>query len=744
MKSIIVLLLAICLGSASSETVLVQIYLSDNNDTATGCSNASTLFQNFAYPINRCVSQNNNGTITSFLGFIDATGSFQVEEYNGTSCSGNSIAPSGAIGGNYTMDQCVLSADALGVHLFYRASYATDFSIPITANDTVLIGYNSSSCDGEPTFIYSYHSTSTACQEDILQAGCVAPSDQQSYYTLSTCGNANITFPSFPENFRPTISSKTGSSSNTSPSKTTTSSNAGTVGSVAGGANSMSALICLVTAALSSSVLLPALCTTFSIRRDYDTRKFSVVSQTTLQLKEENADLRGFELESSIGKDNDGSEFQDTDGYTVAEAIGLLGFGRQQWELLFITGACWISDAFELMLLAYLLPAVHKEWAVDPFWEKSVASISFLGMLFGSPLHGYFSDSFGRRRGMLVSTIITAVFGILSALSPNISVLLVCRFMVGIGVSGAHVPFSLLTEFVPVHTRGRTLVSLQGFWTVGSVLQSALAWVILPTLGWRWLLAVSALPALFVAAAWPFTPESPRFLLQKSRQKEAIKVLEDAARKNRGVLVQPDEGKTPKASEMFAELLGPQFRRATIALCVIWFANTFAYYGIVLSTPEYFNNGNNSERDIFLSTFITALAEFPGLLITAFLVDRIGRRKTQAIMFGVCGAFTLLFLFPGNFAFSILTAALSRMTIAGVFAATFLYTPEVYPTRVRSTGLGTCWAFSRIAALSTPYVINLFAHSAIVPVLLYAGICFLAMAASIVLPKETFKQELDE
>lgn len=141
-------------------------------------------------------------------------------------------------------------------------------------------------------------------------------------------------------------------------------------------------------------------------------------------------------------------------------------------------------------------------------------------MLLGAPFFGQIADKYGRRKAYLLSSIITFVFGILSALSPNYGFLLITRFFVGIGVAGGHVAFTLFTEFLPDRTRAKMLLSLEFFWALGSMGEALLAWLVLGRLdlGWRWFLVFSAFPFLLIIFAYPFVPESARFLLLKGKQ----------------------------------------------------------------------------------------------------------------------------------------------------------------------------------------------------------------------------------
>lgn len=128
------------------------------------------------------------------------------------------------------------------------------------------------------------------------------------------------------------------------------------------------------------------------------------------------------------------------------------------------------------MLLSFLLSEVKYEWNLTSDEEATVGSVVFLGMMFGSYLWGIISDRYGRRFGYLATAIFTGVFGILSAMAPNYSWLLILRTLVGFGLGGAPVAFSLFAEFLPNKTRGISLILIEIFWTIGTVLGAGLAW----------------------------------------------------------------------------------------------------------------------------------------------------------------------------------------------------------------------------------------------------------------------------
>ncbi|GAY58174.1 hypothetical protein CUMW_185090 [Citrus unshiu] len=218
--------------------------------------------------------------------------------------------------------------------------------------------------------------------------------------------------------------------------------------------------------------------------------------------------------------------------YTVDEAIVTMGFGKFQLCVLAYAGMGWISEAMEMMLLSFVGPAVQSLWHLSPNQESLITSVVFAGMLVGAYSWGIVSDNFGRRKGFLITAIVTSAAGLLSAFAPNYYLLLFFRCLVGLGLGGGPVLASWFLEFIPAPNRGFWMVIFQTFWTVGTILEAGIAWLVMPRLGWRWLLGLSAFPSSLLLLLYSVTPESPRYLCLKGRTAEARHVLEKIAKIN--------------------------------------------------------------------------------------------------------------------------------------------------------------------------------------------------------------------
>ncbi|KAI5392266.1 variant 4, Organic cation/carnitine transporter 7 [Lathyrus oleraceus] len=220
------------------------------------------------------------------------------------------------------------------------------------------------------------------------------------------------------------------------------------------------------------------------------------------------------------------------DDYTVDDALVTLGFGKFQLLVLVYAGIGWISEAMEMMLLSFVGPAVQSAWKLSSHQESFITSVVFAGMLIGAYSWGIVSDQHGRRKGFLITAIVTSTSGFLSAFSPNYFSLLLFRSLVGLGLGGGPVLSSWFLEFVPAPNRGTWMVIFSAFWTIGTIFEASLAWIVMPRLGWRWLLALSSLPTSLLLLFYKMTPESPRYLCLKGRTTEAMNVLETIARLN--------------------------------------------------------------------------------------------------------------------------------------------------------------------------------------------------------------------
>ena len=327
---------------------------------------------------------------------------------------------------------------------------------------------------------------------------------------------------------------------------------------------------------------------------------------------------------------------------------------------------------------------------------------------------------------------------------------------------------TLYAEFLPTKQRGKCVVLLDCFWALGACLEVILAMLVMPALGWRWLLALSSLPSLGFVLAGSWLPESARYMAASGRSEEALDTLARVASENGksmllGRLVVDDMYGISRGR--LADLLSKDLRRTTILLWIIWATASFSYYGVVLMSAELFEyNGevcSALDGDLSLTCSAqcrplntsdynqllwTTLAEFPGILVSLLLIEKIGRKKTMALEF-LLFTITICFLFNCSSSKAVVTAILfmARALGSGLFQTAYVYTPEVYPTILRSVGVGSCSGVARFGAMLTPYISQVLMKQSIqAAVGVYVLVSLAATICCLLLPIETRGREMKD
>jgi MFS transporter, putative metabolite:H+ symporter len=430
---------------------------------------------------------------------------------------------------------------------------------------------------------------------------------------------------------------------------------------------------------------------------------------------------------------------------TVQDAINQVGFGRFQRRLLLVCGVTWAADAAEVLLLAFALPAISAEFGLSRAAGGLLVTSTFLGMLVGAWFWGLVADRVGRRAGFQLTVLVFAIFGTLSALAPNVGTLMLLRVLTGFGLGGAlPLDFALYAEYLPSRNRGRNLVLLESFWALGTVAAAGLALLLVPSVGWRPLLASSALAAALVFWIRRQVPESPRYLAASGHAAEARQVLARVAEANRQPLPAGELQAAARGPAVgMATLWSRPFRAITTVLWVAWFAISLGYYGVFSWLPTVLVDRGFSFLRTYQYAFLLALAQVPGYLSAAWLVERWGRRATLAAYLTASALFTWLFAVADTTAGLVLAGSLMSFFTLGAWGALYAYTPEVYPTQVRATGMGTASGMTRVAGALAPLVGGLLLPVSLAAALtVYAGAFLVGGLAVLAVRTETRGQPL--
>jgi putative MFS transporter len=341
-------------------------------------------------------------------------------------------------------------------------------------------------------------------------------------------------------------------------------------------------------------------------------------------------------------------------------------------------------------------------------------------MAIGASVGGLLADRIGRRQVFAFTLLLFGIATGLSAFAWSVGALIALRFVVGLGL-GAELPVAstLVSEFAPPRIRGRMIVVLESFWAIGWTFAALIGYFVIPAsdIGWRWALALGAVPAVYAVVIRLGLPESVRFLESKGRVAEAEETVRRFER-SAGVATPsstPAEVSAPDSARVdgtaAAAPSGPSglfagpLRRQTLSLWLVWFCVNFSYYGAFVWLPTILVSQGFDLVRSFGYTLIITLAQLPGYAVSAFLVERWGRHRTLATFLVGSAVAAGLFGLAGDEWQVIGAGMLLSFFNLGAWGALYAVTPELYPTSLRGTGAGWAAGVGRIASIIAPLAV---------------------------------------
>lgn len=434
---------------------------------------------------------------------------------------------------------------------------------------------------------------------------------------------------------------------------------------------------------------------------------------------------------------------------TVDQALAQGGTGRFQWRLLGIFGLVWAADAMQVIAVGFAAPSVAVSFGIDRVTAFQIGTLFFLGMFFGAWGFGRLSDRIGRRNLLMLTVAMDAVFGLASVFAQDFTVLLVLRFLTGAAVGGTlPVDYAMMAEFLPPRNRGRWLVWLEGFWAIGTIVIALTAWLAASQGAaepWRWIFAIAALPAIVGIFLRLWVPESPMYLVRNGRADEARAVVNRVLSANgaeplaANVTLIPAPVPEGAENSIYSDLL----RRRTLGVLAVWFLVSLSYYGVFVWIPgQLATEGFGFVRGYgFL--VVLALAQVPGYALAAWGVEAVGRRTTLMAFLILSAAGCFLFTLASGPVMVGAALILMSFALLGTWGALYAFTPELYPTHLRGTGMGTASAMARLGGILAPSLLAVvFARGFGFAIGVFAVLLLLAAAALMLVRVETRDQAI--
>ena len=443
----------------------------------------------------------------------------------------------------------------------------------------------------------------------------------------------------------------------------------------------------------------------------------------------------------------------EASGRGLGERLDAQPVGRGHRKVTVLSGLGWMFDAMDIGLLSFVMVALAQEWGLSQGQVGVAISVGLFGMFVGAIASGTLADRYGRRAILMVTLLVYSVATGLTALAWGYGVLLVLRFVTGLGLGGElPVASTLVSEVAPARHRGRMVVLLESFWAYGWILAALVGYLVIPAFGWRVAFLVGALPALYVLVLRRALPESPRYLLRKGRHAEA----REAASKlgvETGEMDREEIGEGTVGGTGLRALWAGAYARRTAMLWVLWFGMVFSYYGIFTWLPQILATSGYGLVRSFGFVLLITLAQVPGYFSAAYLVERWGRKGTLVVYLLGCAAATLIFGVRGlgesaSGGELILWGSLVSFFNLGAWGVVYSYTPELYPTEARASGAGWAAGVGRVGGIVGPYVVGLMLDApgfgTLAVFSMFAAVLLVIAADVWLLGEETKGRTLDE
>jgi MFS family permease len=351
----------------------------------------------------------------------------------------------------------------------------------------------------------------------------------------------------------------------------------------------------------------------------------------------------------------------------------------------------------DLLLFTFAVTSIATVFNLTPVQVSFLFSATLLSSAFGGALFGIVSDYVGRVRALTYTILIYSLFSGISAFSPNVAFLLVCRIILGLGMGGEWASGEVLVaESWPRQYRGKVIGMVQSGWAIGYILAAILATLIIPNfdvnLGWRILFFIGILPAFLV------------FYIRRHLGEPEIWKKTSEMRK---------EGKLSEKGQGFT--LGQIFQgdliRYTITAMVLTSLCMIAYWGLYFWVPQFLSRpleegGVGLGPKGFAWIIPINIGAFIGCNTFGWISDRFGRRPVFVIYLLAMAVLIYFFGHAKDLKTVLILGPLVGFFGTGFYSGFGAIFSEIFPTRARGTAQGFCYNFGRGMSLFAPPLVG--------------------------------------
>jgi putative MFS transporter len=356
-----------------------------------------------------------------------------------------------------------------------------------------------------------------------------------------------------------------------------------------------------------------------------------------------------------------------------------------------------------VLAIAFAMPSLVSEWKLSATEVGMILSAGYVGQLFGAVIFGSMAEKYGRLKILFVTIMLFVSMDVACLFAWSGGSMIVFRFLQGVGTGGeVPVASAYINEFIGAEKRGRFFLLYEVIFPVGLMFAGIAGYFLVPVYGWKAMFIVGLIPAIITIPLRWFMPESPRWLASKGRMAEAdavVKLLEDSATRRGNVLAKPvvrpiDLRATARSD--WRELFKGIYLKRTLTIWGLWVCSYMINNGLITWLPTLYKQMFQLPLQTSLGYgWITSAVGVVASVICALLIDKVGRRRwyVTAFLLAIVPLSGLALLGATSATEVLILATAAYAILQTITFSLYLYSAEIYPTRLRAigTGLGSAW-----------------------------------------------------
>jgi MFS transporter, putative metabolite:H+ symporter len=411
-----------------------------------------------------------------------------------------------------------------------------------------------------------------------------------------------------------------------------------------------------------------------------------------------------------------------------------------------IVGIATFFDAYTVLAIAFAMPQLVSEWKLTSTEVGMIISAGYVGQLFGAVLFGSLAEKIGRFKTLFITIVLFVSMDMACLFAWSAASMMVFRFLQGVGTGGeVPVASAYINEFIGAEKRGRFFLLYEVIFPIGLMFAGMAGYFLVPIYGWKAMFIVGLVPSVLTIPLRWLMPESPRWLASKGRTAEAdavVKRLEDDATR-RGVIlrepvVRPLDSRATARSD-WRELFKGIYLKRTFTIWGLWTCVYMINNGLITWLPTLYQQVFQLPLQTSLAYgWITSGVGVIASIVCALLIDKVGRKPWYATAFLVATLplLTLTWLGATSATEVLILVTAAYAVLQTIAFSLYLYSAELYPTRLRAvgTGFGSAWlrAGSSIGPIMVGWIVGDFGiryvFTALAAVALVGGLATLLFA----------------